>query len=1129
MAPQLRAPLVAAVAVLIICAVTIFAAWVWTRGHENLSHQTEFVDLTEDFKRQLIGQLESYHAVLRGAAGLYAASNHLSPEGWRAYALQLDLPRNYPGLRALAYAPRVRADELAAFLSQRRAEGNGRFEIRPAGERTEYFPVAYIEPLTVENLAVLGVDHLGDPVRRAALMHARDETGVALSSVITMVGDRVGRIGMLMECPVYRGGTAPAVAAQRTAALAGLVIVGFSMEGLMSHLVIRYGDLMSVRVADRTDTGPPVVLFATQSQSRHLSQEISKETTFNFGGRTLELSFTSGPAFEVRLDHRRSSMILLGGGVLALMLTLLVTYVGSGRRRALAYAKAMTTELRASEERFELVVRGTVGGIWDCDFSTGAVYLSPRVEYMLGYAAGTLGRTFGSLVTLIHPLDRAVARAALRVHLDDREPFDIAVRVTRGDGGLGWFRLRGQAQWDEAGNPRRMAGSLDDITAEREAQDRVERSQAFLTRIIDNLPEPFVVKSRDLRIIVANRAYSHFLGLPLDQIVGRRSTEIWPAGCGMAFENLDQAAFNSGGTLIEAMDVVDAADRTHHVIAKRAPCEGPDGGPALIGLFMDVTAEREALARFESILENTPMVAVVGLDRDGVVMHWNRAATWLYGPAPDKVIGKPMQTFLTREAQDGAGFVSEMERVWSSGLPLGPMERSVRLPAGQQLWIYTSLFPVFRHGTVSEVFCMDVDITERKQAQLRLEESERRFRLMSDSAPVMIWVADADQSCTYVNRAWCAFSGESPEQSMYDGWWELIHPDDTTRYRSRLDEVFEHRRPFECEFRMRRHDGVYRWVLDAGAPRVAADGSFAGFVGTRADITDRREAEEQLRRKRDLLEDLVLEQTADLRRAKETAERANRAKSEFLANMSHELRTPMHAILSYARLGKERATATPEQISNYFGRIHSSGSRLLTLLNDLLDLSKLEAGPLVLDVRPHAIAPLIDNLWMEFEALLAAKQLKFSVDIDRSLSHVLVEAERFTQVLRNLISNAIKFTPQSRAIQIRVAPARLRADRPDGSEARCDAVEIVVSDEGVGIPDSELEAVFDKFVQSSKTRSGAGGTGLGLAICREIINAHGGNIFARNNAAGGVDIVLRLPAGAAADFTRTHSVEGQSA
>lgn len=232
---------------------------------------------------------------------------------------------------------------------------------------------------------------------------------------------------------------------------------------------------------------------------------------------------------------------------------------------------------------------------------------------------------------------------------------------------------------------------------------------------------------------------------------------------------------------------------------------------------------------------------------------------------------------------------------------------------------------------------------------------------------------------------------------------------------------------------------------------------------------------------------------------KEEAEKANRLKSMFLANMSHELRTPIHGILSFARFGiKNFATAEREKLKRYFDTIQDSGTVLLQLVNDVLDLAKLEAGKVTLDLRDVDLKMLLSKTVDEFRSMTLDKHIKIECVTSDGDETVRVDSDKILQVLRNLMSNAVKFSPENGLVII-------------STSKRNGAFVVSVSDQGIGIPEDELEAIFDKFVQSTKTRTAAGGTGLGLAICREIVQAHGGRIWAENRVEGGARVSFEIP------------------
>jgi signal transduction histidine kinase len=242
----------------------------------------------------------------------------------------------------------------------------------------------------------------------------------------------------------------------------------------------------------------------------------------------------------------------------------------------------------------------------------------------------------------------------------------------------------------------------------------------------------------------------------------------------------------------------------------------------------------------------------------------------------------------------------------------------------------------------------------------------------------------------------------------------------------------------------------------------------------------------------------------ELNTAKEQADQANQAKTSLLMNMSHEFRTPMHAILNYTSMGlKKLDSAEREKLKKYLTNIHQSGLRLLELLNALLDLAKLESGKLELKPSRGDLTQIIQQSQSELGSLFETKQLELIVDCQSKDPCGIFDRERLIQVFINLFSNAIKFSPKESTIRVTIADSNLPELGP--------AFHCSVSDNGVGIPEAELDKIFDKFTQSSKTNTGAGGSGLGLAICREIVHLHGGTIWAAVSPSGGASIHFVIP------------------
>ena len=374
--------------------------------------------------------------------------------------------------------------------------------------------------------------------------------------------------------------------------------------------------------------------------------------------------------------------------------------------------------------------------------------------------------------------------------------------------------------------------------------------------------------------------------------------------------------------------------------------------------------------------------------------------------------------------------------------------------------------------------------SERRLADETLRRSEEHFRLMADSAPVLLWLADPQARCTFVNRPWLEFTGRALDQELGGGWAESVHPDDRPGYLDIYLAAARERRDFRREYRLRRADGEYRWMLGTGTPRFRSDGGFVGCVGSVIDISERRQLEVELRQR--------VEQLAA----------ADRAKDEFLTMLAHELRNPLAPILTGLHVAREAADAqTRDQVLTAAAR---QTRHLARLVDDLLDVSRITRGKVEIRREPLDLARLVRTAAEDRRALLEQRGLALGVEAPETPVCVHGDPTRLVQVVNNLLDNAAKFTEPGGRVDVRVAVA-------DGP---AEAV-VTVRDTGIGIEPEMLPRLFDVFAQGDRSlERRRGGLGLGLSVVKGRVALHGGRVEAASPGPGrGTEMTVRLPAG----------------
>lgn len=426
-----------------------------------------------------------------------------------------------------------------------------------------------------------------------------------------------------------------------------------------------------------------------------------------------------------------------------------------------------------------------------------------------------------------------------------------------------------------------------------------------------------------------------------------------------------------------------------------------------------------------------------------------------------------------------ASFFVSMVAIINASLERGPRFFGPGGAANTAYWIQ-----VYLAVMVLSCLVMAAVWSERSDAADLLRKEQNYTANILSTAPAMISGLRLNGDVVSMNPAVTTMAGYSPESIVGKNFWEVFFPGELAKEGEKARAALEKDPAAGFETTLRAQDGSLRTIAFRAAQMREGDGRGADLILIGTDVTARRWAEEELRRTLDALEKRVEQRTAELKEAKIAAEAANKAKSDFLANMSHELRTPLNGIIGFAELMYDGKVGPMSDVhKEYTGDILSSGQHLLQLINDILDLAKIEAGRM--DLRPEPVDPraIVAEVCDTLREIAARRQISIEMDVDPALRRVVVDVAKLKQILYNYLSNGLKFTREGGRVYVRV--------RAEGDEM----FRVEVEDEGMGIRPEDLEHLFVAFQQLDASASKRHqGTGLGLALTKRIVEVHGGRV-----------------------------------
>lgn len=526
-------------------------------------------------------------------------------------------------------------------------------------------------------------------------------------------------------------------------------------------------------------------------------------------------------------------------------------------------------------------------------------------------------------------------------------------------------------------------------------------------------------------------------------------------------------------------------------------------------------ALREGENKLQAIIDNSN-AAICVKDTEGRFILVNRWFENMFHIAGKDITGKDDYYIFPKETAHSLR-VNDQRVLWLNA----PMEFEEAFPDENGMHTFISMkFPLQdQKGTAYAVCSISTDITERKQMEQTLKENESSLLNAQRIAHLGSWNWDIVKNTLYWSDEIYRIFGLAPQEfgANYEAFLNSVHPDDRRFVKKSVDAALYDKKPYRIDHRIVLPNGEERIVHEQAEVVFDETGKPIRMVGAVHDITEIKQAEELLKKYNKELEEKVKKRTEDLRTAIAQVENANKAKSDFLANMSHELRSPLNAVIGFSEMLQDRLFGElNEKQEKFINYITSSSRHLLNLINDILDISKVESGKMTLELETFQLKGLLEGILMMFRERAMKRNLILEMEITPDTDiRIAADERKLKQIMFNLLSNAVKFTPEGGSIWVRARRATLvdaAARTIMNEDYNDDFIEISVSDTGIGIKEEDRPKLFKEFSQIESTYiSEYKGTGLGLALTKKMVELHGGRIWLESEYGKGSKFTFMIP------------------
>ena len=775
-------------------------------------------------------------------------------------------------------------------------------------------------------------------------------------------------------------------------------------------------------------------------------------------------------------------------------------------------AEVLATEKAALlEHQARLAIEVSGSGSFSINLETDEIIYSPSFARILTGQENS-GLTRNIFIQGIHPDDRQIRQNAYD-RVDQTGILHYEARFIWTDNSVHWVRVQGQYLFDTTGKPILFSGLALDITDQIEQSKALSDSEALFRSITTASTAALWITDASLAITYVSQKWIDLTGVPLEKHLGTGwLNSVVPEDRQQAAENFlsDFQAFRYHESQFRVQHT-DGSVRW--VVCTGSPQYAADGKfTGYIGAILDISDRVEAEAklraseeRFRNIIIQAPVAMNLFVGRDLLIELPNEAMLKFWDRG-NGVISKPLREALPE--MEGQPFLQILDDVFTTGVEYNAQAAAADLVVDGKLGTYyfnLSYKPLHdTSGAVYAILAMAIDVSGQVLAQRAIEESELRFRTLTEAIAQMTWTNTPEGDVNFYNQRWYDYTGLDFEQTKAWGWQTVVHPDDLPNTLETYKKSLADGTIFEVENRYRRgSDGLYRWHLNRAIPMRDETGEIMLWVGTATDIHEQKQIATHLEEEVQARTEQLMSSNYDLRRSNDNLEK-------FAYIASHDLQEPLRKIQSFGDILKSQYASQLGEGVEHLSRMQIAASRMSLLIKDLLAFSRISTRQEMANLVP--LNRVVTSVLGDLELVIQQTGAQIQVD---ALPTVLGDESQLEQLFQNLLSNALKFqvpgvVPHVHIYNERVSASQLQPSiRPARLVATYDCIRVV--DNGIGFDEKYIDRIFQVFQRLHK-RNDYAGTGIGLAICEKVAANHGGAITAVSQPEQGATFALYLPA-----------------